>query len=267
MIILVNKAVVFDNSGTLLERYRIIKNVVTGEMFTDINSLQLIDDMGDAALVVLQFNSACLSKLNPNIKIYDLIKKYNIKFNVSYSNYPLNDEEVIDILKHDSTTIKDISDGFDFLKEKVQNMHLCNGSAVIIDLLHHHIAYTITSAGRLFPNVISTVNTLKNRNMDVFIASGDRSGAIKKLAEIININEENAFPTANSMRKCEIVEQLQNKGYKVMMVGDGPNDIMAFKKADVSVLTLEQKEQVSPRMFNVADFYIDNISDILNIDF
>ena len=82
------KAVVFDNSGTLLERYRVIKNLGNGELFTNINSLQLIDDIGDAALVILQFNTACLSKLDPNFRIYDLIKNYNIEFDISYSNYP-----------------------------------------------------------------------------------------------------------------------------------------------------------------------------------
>ena len=39
------KAIVFDNSGTLLERYRVIKDVSTGELFTDVNSLHLIDSM------------------------------------------------------------------------------------------------------------------------------------------------------------------------------------------------------------------------------
>ena len=37
------KAVVFDNSGTLIERYRVIKDVISGNLFTDINSLDLIE--------------------------------------------------------------------------------------------------------------------------------------------------------------------------------------------------------------------------------
>ena len=261
------KAVVFDNSGTLLERYRVIKNLGNGELFTNINSLQLIDDIGDAALVILQFNTACLSKLDPNFRIYDLIKNFNIEFDISYSNYPFYKNEVLNILKNDSSTISAITDGFDILKKKVKNMHLCNGSAVILDIRNQKIGYTITSAGRLFPNVISTVNTLKNRGIDVYIASGDRSGAIKKLAEIIKIDENNAFPTASSRKKCEIVTHLQNEGYKVMMVGDGPNDIMAFKKADISVLTLEQKEEVSSKMYKSADYNINDISGVLEIDF
>ena len=51
------KAIVFDNSGTLLERFRVIKDVSSGEFITNINSLDLIDSCQNAALVVLQFNT------------------------------------------------------------------------------------------------------------------------------------------------------------------------------------------------------------------
>ena len=52
-----------------------------------------------------------------------------------------------------------------------------------------------------------------------------------------------------------------------MMVGDGLNDLLAFKKADVSVLTLEQKEEVSPKLYNKTDFVVEDISQILDITF
>lgn len=51
------RAVIFDNSGTLIERYRVIKDVINGNIFTDINSLDLIDQADALALVVLQFNT------------------------------------------------------------------------------------------------------------------------------------------------------------------------------------------------------------------
>ena len=43
------KAIVFDNSGTLLERFRVIKDVSTGEFITNVNSLDLIDTCLNAA--------------------------------------------------------------------------------------------------------------------------------------------------------------------------------------------------------------------------
>jgi len=262
------KAIVFDNSGTLIERYRVIKDLSTGELITHINSLDLIDELETAALVVLQFNTNCLKKLSRDTKIRDLILNYNIDFDISYSSVHISDEDVKDILNDDPATIKDITDGFPLLKEKVPDMELCNGSAIIIDFDKHSIAYTISSAGHLFPNVIDTVDKLQNEGIDVFIASGDRSGAIQKLSKIINIPPEHGFATASTKRKANIVSNLKDKGYKVMMVGDGPNDILAFNEADVSVLTTEQKEDGSDNnLKDSADFVIDEISQVLDIDF
>ena len=63
------KAVVFDNSGTLIERFRVIKDVLNGNIFTDINSLDLIEAADSLALVVLQFNTNRLQKLDPETLI------------------------------------------------------------------------------------------------------------------------------------------------------------------------------------------------------
>ncbi len=96
------KAIVFDNSGTLLERYRVIKDVSTGELFTNVNSLHLIDSMDSLALVVLQFNTNCLLKLDENTLISDVIKKYNIEFDVSFTSCETTNNEVSEILKGES---------------------------------------------------------------------------------------------------------------------------------------------------------------------
>lgn len=250
-----------------MERYRVIKNISTGKLITDINSLNLIDNLKNAALVVLQFNTKCLSKLNPNKKISDLILENDIKLTVSYSPCNISYNEAYSIIKNDSATISDITDGFSLLKEKVSNMELCNGSAVILDVENEKIAYTISSAGKLFPNVISTIQTLKKRGDEIYIASGDRAGAIKKLTEIIGIESDHGFDTANPEAKRKIIELLQNKNYKVMMVGDGPNDIKAFNQADVSVLTIEQNEDYSDKLKGITDYVINDIAKIIEIDF
>ena len=262
------KAVVFDNSGTLIERFRVIKDVINGNIFTDINSLDLIDQADALALVVLQFNTNKLLKLDSDTLISDVIKEYDIDFDISFSTNPVSKVEVKEILDNEkSTTISDITDGFDILREKISHMELCNGSALIVDMDLGVVAYTITSAGKFFPKVFETVETLKSRGIEIYIASGDRKGAINRLANMLDVPEDNAFGTVSTRGKCEVVSILKDSGYKVMMVGDGLNDILAFKKADVSVLTIEQQEEVSPKMMDKTDYVIEDIFEVTLIDF
>lgn len=262
------KAVVFDNSGTLIERYRVIKDVLNGDLFTDVNSLELIDAADALALVVLQYNTNKLLDLDQNTLISDVIREYDIDFDISFSTNPVSKAEVKDVIDNEkSSTVSDITDGFDILREKVPRMELCNGSALIVDMDLGVIAYTITSAGMLFPKVFETVETLKSRGVEIFIASGDRKGAINRLASLIDIPEDNAFGTVSTRGKCEVVSILKDAGYKVMMVGDGINDLLAFKNADVSVLTIEQQEEVSPKIMGKTDHVIDDIFEVTMIDF
>lgn len=262
------KAVVFDNSGTLLERYRVIKEVSTGVLSSDVSSLDIIETKDSFALVVLQFNTNCLLDLDGNTLLSDVIKNYNIDFDISFSNTYISKESLKQLLYNEkTTTIQDITDGFSLLHKKIPNFELCNGSAVIIDVDLKKIIYTITSAGKLFKNVLSTIETLKNRNIEIFIASGDRKGAINKLASILDINENHAFGTVSTKQKSEIVKTLKSKGFKVMMVGDGLNDVLAFSEADISVLTIEQEEEVSPKLINTTDYIIKDIYEVTSIDF
>ena len=148
------KAIIFDNSGTLIERYRVIKDVSNNYIFTDINSLDLIDAVDSLALVVLQFNTNRLLNLNPDTLISDVIRQFDIDFDVSFSNRSVKRDEVSEILLNENmATVSDITDGFDILREKIPEMELCNGSALIVDMDLSQIAYTITSAGKLFGNV------------------------------------------------------------------------------------------------------------------
>ena len=114
------KAVVFDNSGTLIERYRVVKDVLNGNIFTDINSLDLIEAADALALVVLQFNTNKLLKLDPDTLVSDVIKEYGIDFDVSFSTRQVSKAEVEEILYNEkSSTVSDITDGFDILREKI----------------------------------------------------------------------------------------------------------------------------------------------------
>lgn len=261
------KAVVFDNSGTLVHRYRIIKDLSSGEFITNINSLDLIDKMETAALVVLQFNIDCLKKLNQDMRVWDLIVDYDIGYDVSYSSMPVSDDEVDEILRNDDTIIADITEGLPILMEEVPRMELCIGSALILNVAEKRVAYTITTAGQLFENAADTVSKLQGNGIEVYIASGDRKGAIKMLAAFLDVPASHGYGSVTTEGKAGVVKSLKDKGYEVMMVGDGPNDVLAFSHADVAVLTLEQIGKAPDSLKSKADYVIDDISQVLDIDF
>lgn len=261
------KAVVFDNSGTLIERYRAMKDVRKGLIFDNISSLDLVDNGIERALVVLQTNPAkCIINAKPDQTIFEFINRNKIDISISYSTAEVKKEEIIDAIKNDKSSVADIQDTIKAVMHKKYNVQICSGSGIIVDLNNQNIEFTISSGGRVFPEVPYVTCELQDRGIDIFIASGDRKGSLQKLAEYIGVPSENVFDTADAWKKMEIVKGLK-RNYKVMMVGNSINDIFALKEADIGVLTQQQKEVNPKKLYKAVDIFIDNIEEVLDIDF
>lgn len=261
------KAVVFDNSGTLIERYRVVKNIRTGALYDNISSLDLVDNGIERALVVLQTDPAkCIINAKPDQTISEFINKNKIDITISYSTAEVKIEEIIEAIKNDKSMVKDIQDTIQAVMDKKYNVQICSGSGIIVNLNKQKIEFTISSGGRVFPEVTYVTHELQNRGIDIFIASGDRKGSLKKLAEFIGIPNENVFDTADSWKKREIIKGLK-RNYEVMMVGNSVNDVLALEEADIGVLTEQQKEENPQKVYDSADIIIDNIKEVLDIDF
>ena len=72
----------------------------------------------------------------------------------------------------------------------------------------------------------------KRMGIEVILVSGDEEERVKRVAEQLNI--EKWFAKRDPQGKLEILEELQAKGYRVAMVGDGTNDAPVLAKADLS---------------------------------
>ncbi|MBI5679491.1 MAG: HAD family hydrolase [Methanobacterium sp.] len=261
------KAIVFDNSGTLIERYRALKDIEKGIICDDISSLDIVDNNTERALVVLQTDPAkCIINAKSHQTIYEFIKRNNINIDISYSSTEIKKEELLNSIKDDKSKVSDIQDTIKAVVAKKYNVQICSGSGFIVAIDKSKIEFTITSGGKVFPEVPSVVAELQKRDIDLFIASGDRKASLKKLAKYTGIPVENVFDTANSWNKKEIIKGLK-KNYKVMMVGNGVNDVFALKEADIGVLTVQQEENTPQKVFDAADVVVDNIKEILDIEF
>jgi soluble P-type ATPase len=261
------KAVVFDNSGTLISRYRAIKDLNSGFIYDHISSIDLVDKNPHRALVVLQTDpSTCLVNARPDQTIHQFIERNKVPFDISYSSSDIKKEDVLTLIKNENAKISDIQDTIQAVVEKEYNVQICSGSGFLMNTSNGHIEFTITAGGKIFPEVPGVVEELKKRSFHIYVASGDRMKSLEELASFINIPSENVFGTADSWRKKEIVAGLKSR-YKVMMVGNSANDILALKEADVGVLTTQQNDETSEKVFNAADVVVSNIKEILDIDF
>ena len=84
------------------------------------------------------------------------------------------------------------------------------------------------------PEVEGIIQGLRKRGIKhLAIISGDHDGPTRKLSESLGMDEY--FAGVLPADKAQYVEKLQNEGRKVCFVGDGINDSIALKQANVSV--------------------------------
>ncbi|MGB0849152.1 MAG: heavy metal translocating P-type ATPase [Thiolinea sp.] len=85
----------------------------------------------------------------------------------------------------------------------------------------------------LRPEAKDIVNQLQARGKSIYIISGDHETPTRRLAEELNISHYYAETLPEN--KAELIGKLQAEGRSVCYIGDGINDSIALKKAQVSV--------------------------------
>lgn len=91
----------------------------------------------------------------------------------------------------------------------------------------------ISFSDRLRANAAATVAWLKKTGKEVCLISGDNTAALQAAAKKAGISEyyANMFP----QDKAAKISAQENLGEKIVMIGDGFNDILALLKADASI--------------------------------
>ena len=83
------------------------------------------------------------------------------------------------------------------------------------------------------PDAARAIQTLNQHGVRTLLLSGDRSAHVAAVAARLGITE--AIGEASPEHKLEVLRRLIDEGRRVMMVGDGLNDLPSMAGADVSV--------------------------------
>lgn len=255
------KAIVFDNAGTILERKNVIKDMSTKKVFFNMDTIGITNKNDKNILVVFQTPvDELYDYVDMSIKEY--ILKFNSSFEIAYSQIKVSDEELLDVLQDDAK-ISDIIETYEVLL--TMDVRVISGAALIVDTQSGIITHVYTAGGLLFRYTSDVINYLKSEGFEIYIASGDNKHSLNQIASILKIAKNNIYSTCNVNCKESVVEKLQKEGYYVYMVGNHTNDILAIKKADTGILTLQQKELLPKRLISQADYVISSIDMVIDV--
>ncbi|UFS63079.1 heavy metal translocating P-type ATPase [Sulfurimonas sp. HSL-3221] len=99
------------------------------------------------------------------------------------------------------------------------------------------------------PDAAEAIRALTHAGIDVIMLTGDHERSARKVAAAVGIEHYHAELTPEA--KAALVAQMQSEGHKVVMAGDGVNDILALAQAEIGIA-----------MGNGSDIAID-VSDVV----
>ncbi len=108
------------------------------------------------------------------------------------------------------------------------------GHTLVMVAVDDRLGGAIELQASVRPEVREIVKGLRDRGIKhIAIISGDHEAPTRKLAQSLGMDRY--FAQVLPADKASYVEQLQSEGKKVCFVGDGINDSIALKKANVSI--------------------------------
>jgi len=123
------------------------------------------------------------------------------------------------------------------LPHKIQELQAsCHdaGHSLILVAINHQLSGAIEIQPQIRPEVKNIVKRLRQQGIKhMAIVSGDHKQPTQKLAKQLGM--DSYFYDTLPENKAKIVEQMQKSGQSICFIGDGVNDTIAMKKANVSI--------------------------------
>ncbi|MGZ4902090.1 MAG: HAD-IC family P-type ATPase [Halobacteriota archaeon] len=259
-------AVVFDCAGTLLEKYRVAKDIDTGTLLHQIVSLNFVGTREDYVLAVFELDvPKDLEGVPRDLSIADFLDKYGVELVVVCANAEVSKADALAAVTEDTQIhVKDLIDVVEEVGKNCTSSYF-TGTAAVIDVKLNKVPYVLATCGELFNSVRPTIHKLQAMGAHIYIASGDAKNTLYALADRIGVPYRNVCDIATPAAKKQLVLELKRAYKHVVMVGDGINDIPALEAADIGILTVQQKEERPAAIYEAADIIVEDIALVPNL--
>lgn len=105
--------------------------------------------------------------------------------------------------------------------------------SIVMVALNREIQGMLALTDPLRPEAVHVIRKLKQKGLTTVLLSGDQNEVSRQIGKDLEIDL--VYSEVLPEKKAAVVRELQQKGHKVTMVGDGINDAPALAAADVSI--------------------------------
>ncbi len=145
--------------------------------------------------------------------------------------------------EYEGLTIKLGSNKWIKTGKELENEILPSTSVAHLEINQQYIGYFLISAS--YRDEIKDALLELSKTFDTYLLSGDKDIERKSL-EPFFASSKNLYFNCSPQEKLDFIKNLQNKGKKVIMLGDGLNDAGALKQANVGIAVTEDTLNFTP---------------------
>jgi heavy metal translocating P-type ATPase len=219
--------IVFDKTGTLTQEQPHVGKVYTCHHYTEDETLTFA-----AAAEHKQTHPIALAiQQAAQERQLDLPAIDEAQYEVGYGLKVLVDRQVIRVGSASFMALEEIPTP-DAIRAVQTDSH-AQGHSLVYVAVDDQLAGAVELHATIRPEAKRIIQELKRRDYSLYIISGDHEKPTQALAHELGIDDY--FAETLPENKAALIAQLQEAGKSVCFIGDGINDAIALKQAQVSV--------------------------------
>lgn len=223
----VNKVdvIVFDKTGTLTYGNLRISKIINKSNYSDNDLIEIVSSLENKTAHPIASSFKEYSKTN-NLKSLDVDNFKNItgiglSGTINDKSYLIGNNKLFDKYKINNNMLRE---------EKKLSL---DGNSIVYVIEDKKVIGLIGVKDIIRDNVKDVINKLKNIDKRIIMLTGDNEITADIIAKSIGIKE--VIANVSPKDKSNIIKEFKDKGFKVMMVGDGINDAPSLSLADIGV--------------------------------